>query len=164
MLCKTKFKVDIDGWWKLTREVIDKFDDVAPYEKYFGGNEFEMHMLQQSRKREELATASNKEVEYDERELSYIEHIIENGRSAKITHEEAVVIFEIIKIGCDQGKEAAIYQAAKFSTILKGKYSIEWWGIKMAYLYGTLKANDIISSSELELFNQKIDEQMINNS
>lgn len=57
-----------------------------------------------------------------------------------------------------------VEKAAKFSTILKGKYSIEWWGIKMAYLYGTLKANDIISSSELELFNQKIDEQMINNS
>ena len=43
--CNTKTQMDIDGYLKQTIEIIRKFDAIAPYQKYSGGNEVEFSLL-----------------------------------------------------------------------------------------------------------------------
>lgn len=102
MTCKTKFSVDLEGWWTLAKDVIDRFDEIAPYEKYFGGNEFEMAILQNARKKEEKA------VQIDQKGRDYIEYLVESGTRAKLTYSEAEDIYLIIKNYNEVGKENAL--------------------------------------------------------
>lgn len=43
--CNTKMKVDYAGYLELAVEIILMFDELAPYEKYSGGNEFETFLM-----------------------------------------------------------------------------------------------------------------------
>ena len=43
--CKTKLEVDIDGYYELAIAIIKQFDEIAPYEKYSGGNETEFAFM-----------------------------------------------------------------------------------------------------------------------
>lgn len=43
--CKTKHEVDLSGYYAMAVDIIKKFDKIAPYEKYSGGNELEFSFL-----------------------------------------------------------------------------------------------------------------------
>lgn len=43
--CNTVFEVDLNGYYSMAIDVIKKFDQVAPFEKYSGGNELEFSFL-----------------------------------------------------------------------------------------------------------------------
>lgn len=43
--CSTKIPVNLDGYFDMALEIIQRFDSIAPYEKYSGGNEIEFSFL-----------------------------------------------------------------------------------------------------------------------
>lgn len=43
--CKTTFEVDLNGYYSMAIDVIKKFDEIAPFEKYSGGSELEYSFL-----------------------------------------------------------------------------------------------------------------------
>lgn len=43
--CKTAFEVDINGYYSMAIDIIRKFDEIAPFEKYCGGSELEYSFL-----------------------------------------------------------------------------------------------------------------------
>lgn len=49
--CKIKMQIDIDGYYDTAIQIIKRFDAIAPYEKYSGGNELEYSfMMEELRK------------------------------------------------------------------------------------------------------------------
>lgn len=43
--CRTKHQVDLYGYYDIAVDIIKRFDNIAPYEKYSGGNELEFSFL-----------------------------------------------------------------------------------------------------------------------
>lgn len=43
--CNTKIEMDLDEYYRTCVDIIKKFDKIAPYEKYSGGNELEFSFL-----------------------------------------------------------------------------------------------------------------------
>lgn len=43
--CKTKLPLDYQGYLKTAIDIIRRFDKIAPYERYSGGNELEFSFL-----------------------------------------------------------------------------------------------------------------------
>ncbi len=43
--CNTKMELDLNGYYETAIDIIKKFDKIAPYEKYSGGNETEIGFL-----------------------------------------------------------------------------------------------------------------------
>ena len=43
--CNNKMKMDLNGYYETATYIIKKFDAIAPYEKYSGGNELEFSFL-----------------------------------------------------------------------------------------------------------------------
>lgn len=49
--CNTRMNMDIVGYYKTAIQIIKRFDAIAPYEKYSGGNELEFSfMMEELRK------------------------------------------------------------------------------------------------------------------
>ena len=49
--CKTPFEVDLNGYYLMALDIIKKFDQIAPYEKYSGGSEMEFSFLMEKVRR-----------------------------------------------------------------------------------------------------------------
>ena len=70
--CKTKMKMDLNGYYETAVDIIKKFDKIAPYEKYSGGNEVEFKFLMDEIRDDEISSSNSKVKKYSDIEKAEI--------------------------------------------------------------------------------------------
>lgn len=70
--CKTKMKMDLNGYYETAVDIIKKFDKIAPYEKYSGGNEVEFKFLMDEIRNDESSSSNSKVKKYSDIEKAEI--------------------------------------------------------------------------------------------
>ena len=63
--CNTKFEIDYEGYLQQAVEIIKKFDAIAPYEKYSGGNETEFSFLMSTIRTKQSPSPTTKRIKDD---------------------------------------------------------------------------------------------------
>ena len=151
--CNTKMELNQEGYYSTTVDIITKFDKIAPYEKYSGGNELEYSfMMDEIHRSEEKNTEKVKEVIEDNiipEELEYANTIADssNGIATRTDAKKFITVLHTYSIN---GKEQAISEFEKIS-----QYLIENNGAikalsQISYFLGVMNANQIITQDEMK--------------
>ncbi len=105
--CNTKMEMDINGYYATCIDIIKRFDVLAPYEKYGGGNELEMSFLMEDIRKNSPTPAPKKTKQSELFELiekhsnnydidAYIKAILDNDNSSSISYVGAKAFTGII--------------------------------------------------------------------
>lgn len=141
--CTTKMKMDINAYFCTAVEIIKRFDAIAPYEKYSGGNEMEFSFLM---------SEIRKMPDYDtdilsEEDKKYCNYIVEQS-SGLIDQEEAREYARVVNTFDRAGKQAALQKFDELAQKISNMDDMFTAGAKIAYLAGALIPNGILVSRE----------------
>lgn len=143
--CKTKFVMDMNEYLNACVKIINKFDAIAPYEKYSGGNEIEYSFLMDELRKEKNTVPTNTDLDEDEKQ--YIKYIIEKS-SGIINNADAINFIKVLQCYHQYGKTKAIYQFnSMLKEIIKEKPMTNSLA-SISFLSGLLEANGILTESE----------------
>lgn len=153
--CNTKMELDKDGYYNAAADIILKFDKIAPYEKYGGGNELEYSFLMDEIHKNTNSIDVRKQVEdiILPEELEYA-NVIADSSNGIVTRVDAKEFIKVLHVYSIYGKEQAISEFEKIS-----KYLIDNSGAikalsQISYLLGVMNANQIITQNEMEELSQ----------
>jgi len=162
--CDTKIEMDFFGYVETVKEIILKYDAIAPYEKYSGGNELEFSLMMDDLRKEssqpDLFEMLNfKEIVFNDEARKYMKSIIENSSASMIipvSQEEAENIMKVIYHYHDYGKEVALRE---FDSVARKIIEREGIGVvalmKIGYLSGILNTNGVLTIEESDEFSEK---------
>ena len=78
----TKYSVDLNGYYRMCEDIILRFDEIAPYEKYSGTSEFETSLLMKSIRGEKHAEEASFGSDEDENRIFYaVENAVKRNAS-----------------------------------------------------------------------------------
>jgi hypothetical protein len=156
--CNTKMEMDTDGYVDTAVKIIKKFDEIAPYEKYSGGNELEFSFMMDDIR--EFPDESNifsvqkrKEIVFDEEDKKYMDYIMEQS-SGQVNQDDARDIMRVIYYSHEYGKAEALKE---FDIVINR--IIENNGIdalyKVSFLSGLLCPNGVVTKEESDELSNK---------
>ena len=159
--CSTPVKMDFEGYIDTAVKIIRRFDAIAPYEKYSGGNELEtsfmMEDIRQSSPPPKQSAETVDAISLDNEDMEYVNYIVQNGRNIRISQNEAETIVKIITLYHTVGKSASLTAFDSFAlsiiqndTIYKA-YSI----MKIPFFTSLLHTNGVLSEIESSDLNNK---------
>lgn len=166
--CKTMFEVDYKGYIDLCEDVIKRFDKIAPYELYSGGNELEfsiyMDYFREREKTKEILMENH-------REEIVSDFVKENGINKEyvkslmncvpdMLYEDAEAFYKILVEHDLFGKKAALSRFDKFVEKVKKEDGFRA-AIIVPYLCGALVPNGIITSEESDAISKKYTEGIL---
>ena len=154
--CNTKIKMDLEGYYNTAIDIIKKFDAIAPYEKYSGGNETEtsflmedIHKLQLSDKNNDYKFQTNNKIFSTNEKDEYANYLVENSYGI-LSRDDADNFIKVLFVYSVFGKEKALKE---FDSLISKK-NIQNDLInsfsKTMFLLGVLKSNGVIDSNELK--------------
>ncbi|MBQ4610498.1 MAG: hypothetical protein IJB30_02065 [Clostridia bacterium] len=157
--CNTKFEMNMDAYMDAAIKIIKRFDAIAPYEKYSGGNEMEFSFLMEEIRGESItseSSTSNKreKMVFDEKDKAYMRYVVEST-SGKVNLEDAEGLIRIMYAYHERGKGEALQEFDKLAKAISEKYNWVEALVKIPYLAGMLSANDILSKEESDELAQK---------
>lgn len=155
--CKTKIEMDKEEYYNTVADIITKFDKIAPYEKYGGGNELEYSFLMDeihkntSNKtdiREQMKdTLLSEEIEYA--------NVVADSSKGIITRDDANEFIKVLHTYSLYGKEDAINEFENISQYLINNNGAIKALSQISYLLGVMNANQIINQAEMEKLSQE---------
>lgn len=159
--CKTKIKMDIDGYLKQAIEIVKRFDAIAPYQKYSGGNELEFSFLMNDLRSQESTINTSNDVCYDDEEVEEYARYLMKEATFSIEYDDALEFSKLLHRYTVVGKEETLERFFEFNKRLFERFgTISPIAITMAsYFMGALNANGIISNEELD----ELSANLINN-
>ena len=145
--------MDLNGYYETATYIIKKFDAIAPYEKYSGGNELEFSFLM-----EEIRNDSNKKdicKDISKKEdLEYIDYILKNSMGM-INKEDATDFMDVLHTCTDFGKEKALEEFdSVVNKIIKRSDPVMVIS-SVSYLLGILNSNQVINKKEVNCLGDK---------
>ena len=150
--CKTKLKLDMFGYIDTAIKIIEKFDEIAPYEKYSGGNELEFSFFMQDirNRKNQSNNYDGHEIVLTKEEVQYADNISKEAveKGINITRNDAEEIVKVVCIFSKFGKEKALEKLYDFLDILFSEKKDVTVIIKISYLVGVLVKNGVISDEE----------------
>ena len=145
--CNTKIEMDMETYCEQAVEIIKKFNKIAPYVKYSGGNEVEFSfLLDDIYKRETtLEKDSHKVTKEDEED---IENLI-NSSNGVIGRKEAEDFIQVIYTYVTKGKTKSL---EKFDSLAKNLIEDDPIAsiMKVSFFNGALSANGVINEKEMK--------------
>lgn len=159
--CDTLFEVDKEGYLELCNDVIKKFDAIAPYEKYSGGNELEFSMLmddvrkEESKKKELIDKAFSDSFDVDEK---FVKALLAECPMA--TRQDAVEFYNIVMVSKVRGKQVALKRFDNFVEN-KAKGSLQDAMMVVPYLCGSLYPCGVITQAESNDLGKKYSNKLI---
>jgi hypothetical protein len=163
--CNTKMEMDKYGYIDAAVKIIKKFDEIAPYEKYSGGNELEfsfmMDDVRTSGESDIFDAQKRKEIVFDDEDQKYMDYIVEQS-FGKVNQDDVHEIMRIIYHYHEYGKDAALREFD-----IMAKKLIEKNGLnaifKISFMSGILYPNGILTKEESDTLGKKYAEQIVNN-
>ena len=150
--CKTKIQMNIDGYLKQAIEIVKRFDAIAPYEKYSGGNELEFSFLMDDLRGKDSTVSVPKDTSYDIEEVEEYARYLMKEATFSIEYEDALEFSQLLHRYTVVGKEETMEKFFEFNKRLFEKFGdISPIAITMSsYFMSALNANGIISNEELD--------------
>lgn len=150
--CKTKIQMDVDGYLQQAIEIVKRFDAIAPYQKYSGGNELEFSFLVDDLRRKESTINVLNDVYYNDEEVEEYARYLMKEATFSIEYEDALEFSQLLHRYTVVGKEETMEKFFEFNKRFFEKFGdISPIAITMSsYFMGALNANGIISDEELD--------------
>ena len=148
----TKLELNYENYIEIAIDVIKKFDKIAPYEKYSGGNELEFSFFMK-----DIRESQN--YEFDMEELNYIEYILTFLNNI-IYVEDAEEFINVLRAYSQQGKTKAIDEFDFLAQKITERNDIAKSTAKVSFLLGVLNANNIIDENEMSIMKKQFIQEM----
>lgn len=158
--CNTKIEMDMSGYLETAKSIILRFDSIAPYEKYSGGNELEYSFMmddirKESYQPESIQMPNPKEIVFSDEDRIYMKHLIANS-PIPLSREDAEDVMKVIHHYNDYGKEEARREFERVADKIferESEYAIAF--LKMSYLTGVMYPNGVLTKEESDGFSEK---------
>lgn len=149
--CNTKIELDKEGYYNTAVDIITKFDKIAPYEKYGGGNELEYSFLMDEIHRNKNTRDIREQIKDTllPEEIEYA-NVIADSSKGMITKEDANEFIKVLHTYSVNGKENALNEFKSLSQYLINKNGEIKALSQVSYLLGVMNANQIITQDEME--------------
>lgn len=163
--CSTTYEVGLEGYFELCKDVILKFDAIAPYELYSGGSELEFSFLMDDiRKGENEKHQFIKEVMHESLidsysiDENYISTLLEGNPMA--TREDAVDFYKVLIEAKINGKKSAL---DRFDSLVDkiAERNPQIAIFIVPYFCGALFPNGIISKEESTALSEKYIQKLL---
>ena len=156
--CNTKMEMDTDGYVDTAVKIIKKFDEIAPYEKYSGGNELEFSFMMDDIR--EFSDESNifnvqkrKEIVFDEEDKKYMDYIMEQS-SGQVNQDDARDIMRVIYYNHEFGKAEALREFDIIANKIIDKNGLAAM-YKIPFMSGLLYPNGVVTKEESDELSRK---------
>ena len=168
--CNTKMEMGKEEYYNTAVDIIRKFDKIAPYEKYSGGNELEFSFLMDKIHNNDKENANKVKKIIDDtilpEELEYA-NVVADSSNGIVSREDSKEFIKVIHIYSVSGKEDSINKFKEMAQMLIDNNKIKAIS-QISYLLGVMNANKIISQSEMDIlskeYQDKIMKLLMNNS
>lgn len=162
--CNSKMEMDIEDYYKTAVSIIKRFDVLAPYEKYSGGNELEFSFLMDEIRNSRAADSKeflNLNIYCDPRDAEEDISNMMDTSCVAITREEAKEILAVCMCNQVFGKEAALNAFDTLARqIISENTEIEAIG-KISFFAGVLFPNGVVSKAESDELSKKYTEPIL---
>jgi hypothetical protein len=165
--CSTLYEVDMDGYVRLCEDVIRKFDKIAPYYLYSGGNELEASIyMDDLHSRDEEKKKSIKDTMIDSYEIDeeYVKHL--QSHHPLVTDAAARDFYKVLVAYALFGKKEALNRFNQFAQDMIDS-DLQYAMLTIGYFCGVLEPNGIVTSDECDelsdKYMKKINELVIKN-
>ena len=160
---KTKKKMNHESYVLQAIEIIKQFDNIAPYEKYSGGDSFETAMFMESIRSEEIEQEFiQDEIAINEEKELYITQMVQQSNGI-ISLEDAQQFMSVLNVFIESGKEETLNAFKVFSNNIIKKGDALSSLTKIPFFMGILNVNEIITQSELEKMREKFAKEFVEN-
>ena len=158
--CNTKMEMTYQEYLLYAVDIIKKFDAIAPYEKYCGGNEIEFSFLMDEiRKKEDQPKNDD---HYNEAEIEeYVTNIVQQS-FGMVDRNDATEFVKILVSYPSNGKERLLKAFDEFVDDLVEKQGPTQALVSGSFFMGVLNVNGIISKVELEKMTSSFEQAMLN--
>lgn len=148
----TKLELNYENYIEVAIDIIKKFDKIAPYEKYSGGNELEFSFFMK-----DIRESQN--YEFNMEESNYIEYILTSSNNI-IDLEDAEEFINVLRAYSQQGKTKAIDEFDFLAQKITERNDIAKSTAKVSFLLGVLNANNIIDENEMSIMKKQFIQEM----
>lgn len=150
--CNTKMEMDKYGYVDTAIKIIKKFDAVAPYEKYSGGNELEFSfMMDDIRETADeygiLNMQKQKEIVFNDDDRRYMQYIVEKSFE-QVNQDDAQEIMRVLYCYLNKGKTEALKEFDFMANKLIKKYGPVDSIYKISFISGLMYPNGILTKEE----------------
>lgn len=162
--CKIKMKMDINGYYDTAVKIIKRFDVIAPYEKYSGGNELEFSFLMEEIRDVDNNANTKNELSRDLLDLyAYcdpadaeedINHVL-NTAPFEISREDVKAVLAVVCCNHLFGKEMAIEAFDTLAKRIIAENSSIQAALEIPFLSGLLYANKVVGKEESDALEKK---------
>ena len=148
--CNTKMELDKNGYYNTATDIITKFDKIAPYEKFGGGNELEYSFLMDEIHKNKNTIDIREQINDTllPEEIEYA-NVIADSSKGMIMVEDANEFIKVLHTYSVNGKENALNEFKSLSEYLINKNGEIKALSQVSYLLGVMNANQIITQDEM---------------
>ncbi len=157
--CKTKVEMGVEGYLDTAQKIINKFDTIAPYEKYGGGNELELSFMMEdimstSDHQNIYKNLSSEDFLMDDNDQKYIDYIVEET-NGQLDQEDAQDFIKILYQNENYGKEEALKYVEILTNKFIDKYDDFYALMKISIITGMLYPAGIVTKEESDDLGKK---------
>lgn len=161
--CNTKMEMDYRGYLQQAVDIIKRFDAIAPYEKYSGGNETEFSFLMDDIRAEDNSHNTITDDFIDKEKEEYAKQLVQQS-NGMITVEDAKQFVDILLIYSAYGKKDALDAFDVFVDNIVEKYGAIPSITIVSFFMGALNTNGVITQTELDNMSKNFTNELIKNS
>ena len=143
---KTKKTMNYSAYLRAASDVIMRFDSIAPYEKYCGGDSSECFALLEAIRKDEKKSS---DVKTGEAEKQYALQLVEQSNGV-ITIDDAIKFVQILAMKQGYSTDVIIDAFDDFTGVIVNQYGEISSVAKVSFFLGVLNANGIINDIEME--------------
>lgn len=161
--CNTKMELDYNGYLQQAVDIIKRFDAIAPYEKYSGGNEVEFSFLMEDIRAEGNTYNTATDDFIDNEKEQYAKQLVQQSNEM-IALEDAKQFVDILLRYSVYGKNDCLDAFDVFVDNIVKKYGAIPSIKIVSFFMGALNANGIITQTELDSMSKNFTNELIKNS
>ena len=159
--CTTKMKLDMEGYLDTALKIIRRFDNIAPYEKYSGGNELEFSFLMEDIKKDEeerrKAIEEMRKEAHRKENQEYINYLVESSYG-QLDIKDAEGFADVMYYYQQSGKDGALRQFDVLVNEIRQRNTPVKAMMKVSWLTGVLCPNGVLTNEESTALSKKYGE------
>lgn len=158
--CNTKMKMNLEGYLETCMDIIKKFDAIAPYEKYSGGNEMEFSFLMNDIRKSSASNIENTQT-FSKEELDYINTMVSSS-NGMIDESDAKDLMKVLKLYAISGKEKVLEEFEVVAKKIIDRSGAVMSISKISFLLGVLNSNGVVDVNEMNRLSEKYQNECLN--
>lgn len=161
--CNTKIEMNREVYLQQAIDIIKRFDAIAPYEKYSGGNETEFSFLMNDIRSENRVDNSVDDELINNEKVAYAKQLVQQSNEV-IALEDARKFVDILFLYSVYGKNDTLIAFDGFIDNIVKKYGAIHSIVIVSFFMGALNANGVITQNELDSMSKNFTNELLKNS